>query len=200
MGGTHIAEEFSGILTLLDSVHGLRQRATVAMVVLAALILAAGATGQRRGLFSPVEPTVGRSVSAISPNGPIVRQRLVAIDFDMLAALRAVADRQDVPPATVRVNLFDDVEFTAIVESTQPTSSGYSLFGRTLELDLATIVLVVNGEVVAGTVRTPEATYRIRTAEKGVFSISQADPAEADKEDEPVIVPAPVPEALRVPR
>ena len=170
------------------------------MVVLTALILAASAAGQGRGLFSPVEPMGVRSVSAISPNGPIVRQRLVAIDFSMLAALRAAAYRQAVPPATVRLNLFDDVEFTAIVEGTQPTSSGYSLLGRIQELNLATIVLVVNGEVVAGTVRTREATYRIRTAGKGVYSISQMDPTKARKEGEPVIVPAPVREAAPIPR
>ena len=35
--------------------------------------------------------------------------------------------------------------------------------------------LAVKGEVVAGTLRTPEATYRIRPAGKGLHAVSQVD-------------------------
>lgn len=169
------------------------------MVALLALILAASTMAQSNGLFSPVEPKGVRAVSATFPNSPTVRQRLVSIDFNMLAAARAAAVLPAVP-TTLTLNLFDDVEFTAIVESTRPTSSGYSLLGRIQQMDLATMALVVNGEVVAGTVRTTEATYRVRTAGKGVYSITQLDPSKERRGGEPVIVPPPVREGASVPR
>lgn len=186
-------------MTSPDSVPRPRQRAITTMVALLALILPASAVGQSSGLFSPIEQRGVRAVSASSPNQPTVRQRLVSIDFGMLAAMRSAAVRQTVP-TTLKLNLFDDVEFTAIVESTHPTSSGYSLLGRIQQVDLATMALVVNGEVVAGTVRTTEATYRIRTAGKGVYSITQLDPSKQGKGAEPVIVPPPIREGAPVPR
>lgn len=169
---------------------------TVALLV---LILPASITGQSNGLFSPLERRGVRAVSATLPNQATVRQRLVSIDFNMLAAMHAAAVRRAVP-ATLRLNLFDDVEFTAIVESTRPTSSGYSLLGRIQQADSATMALVVNGEVVAGTVRTTEAIYRIRTAGKGVYSITQLDPSKERKGAEPVIVPPPIREGPSVRR
>ena len=186
-------------MTFPNSVSRPSRLAITAMVALLALILPASATGQGSGLFSPFEPRVGRAVSATVPNQPTVRQRLVSIDFSMLAAMRLAAAGQTVP-ATLKLNLFNDVEFTAIVESTRPTSSGYSLLGRIQQVELATMALVVNGEVVTGTVRTTEATYRIRTAGKGVYSITQLDPAKEHKGAEPVILPPPIREDPPVPR
>ena len=40
---------------------------------------------------------------------------------------------------------------------------------------MGTMTLVVNGEIVAGSVRTPEATYRIRPAGAGLHAVSQVD-------------------------
>ena len=66
------------------------------------------------------------------------------------------------------MNLFDDIVFTGIVERTAPTFSGdYSVSGQIDGVTLGTMTLVVNGEVVAGTVRTPHGTYRIRPARRG---------------------------------
>ena len=76
----------------------------------------------------------------------------------------------------LRLNLFDDTSFTGLVERTAPThSGGYSLSGRLAGVEMGTVTLVVNGEVVAGTVRTPAATYRIRPAGGGLHAVSQID-------------------------
>ena len=74
------------------------------------------------------------------------------------------------------MNLFQDVVFTGIVDSTAPTfSGGYSISGRLAGQALGTLTLVVNGQTVAGTVRTPGGTYRIRTAGDGLYAISQVE-------------------------
>ena len=182
-----------------DSVPQPRRQAVATMVALLALILHASTMGQSNQLFSPIEPRLVRAVSATLPNQPTVRQRLVSIDFNILTATRAAAVLQTVP-TTLTLNLFDDVELTAIVDSTHPTSSGYSLLGRIHQMDLATMALVVNGDVVAGTVRIAEATYRIRTVGKGVYSITQLDPAKERKGSEPVLVSPPLREGTPLPR
>ena len=51
---------------------------------------------------------------------------------------------------------------------------------------MGTVTLVVNGAVVAGTVRTPEATYRIRPAGDGLHAVSQIDPARLPPLGEPI--------------
>lgn len=182
-----------------DSVPQPRRQAVATTIALLALILHASTMGQSNHLFSPIEPRGVRAVSATLPDQSTVRQRLVSIDFNILTATRAAAVLQTVP-TTLTLNLFDDVEFTAIVESTRPTSSGYSLLGRIQQMDLATMALVVNGEVVVGTVRTAEATYRIGTAGKGVYRITQLDPSKERRGGEPVIVAPPIREGTPIPR
>ena len=85
------------------------------------------------------------------------------------------------------MNLFDDAVFTGIVERTAPTfSGGHVLSGQLLGLEWSTLTLVVNGDVVAGTIRTLEATYRIRSAGNGLHTVSQIDPAQQPPLGEPI--------------
>ena len=51
---------------------------------------------------------------------------------------------------------------------------------------MGTVTLVVNGEVVAGTVRTPAATYRIRPAGGGLHAVSQIDLSRLPPLGEPI--------------
>ena len=79
-------------------------------------------------------------------------------------------------PAKLALNLFDDVVFEGIVERVAPTfSGGYALSGSVAGDPPGTVTLVVNGETVAGTVRTVVGTYRIRSTGKGVVSIEEVD-------------------------
>ena len=67
--------------------------------------------------------------------------------------------------------------FTGIVERTAPTfSGGYSLSGRLVGEPLGGLTLVVNGETVAGTVRTLGRTYQIRSVADGLYAISEVEP------------------------
>lgn len=136
---------------------------------------AAEAPALGAGLFSPAEPSAVRAV-AIAPSDEItIRSRRVTIDFDMLAACKAAASRPAGTPEKLTLNLFDDAAFTAIVDRTAPTSSGYSLSGTIEGVEYGTMTLVVNGAVVAGAVRTPMGTFRVRSVGKRLYAISELD-------------------------
>ena len=160
---------------------------------------------QRSGLFSAVNGASARldSPAPASLDATTLRRRVVTIDFGMLTRARAAAsvlprppvhtkavsprsggrDRAPAPDATLTLNLFRDVVFTGIVDSTAPTfSGGYSLSGRLAGKALGTLTLVVNGKTVAGTVRTPGGTYRIRSAGDGLYAISQVEEPPLDCE------------------
>ena len=172
---------------------GGRLPAALAGVLLAAL--AAGeAAGQPAGLFRAVAPAGVAAVpdSPASSDSLTLRSRLVAIDFGQLsppvdAAAAGPAGAAAAQSGVLRLNLFDDASFTGLVESVAPTfSGGYSLAGPLAGVEMGTMTLVVNGEVVAGTVRTPEATYRIRPAAGGLHAVSEVDLSRLPPLGEPI--------------
>ena len=164
-----------------------RDRAALAGALLVVLATG-GAAGQPGGLFRAVEPAAPAAApgSRIPPDSLTLR-RLVSIDFGQLTPpAGAAADTGAAPSGVLRLNLFDDASFTGLVESVVPTySGGYSLSGPLAGVEMGTVTLVVNGAVVAGTVRTPEATYRIRPAGAGLHAVSQIDPARLPPLGEP---------------
>ena len=108
--------------------------------------------------------------------------RLVGIDSEQLAqAIASPVGPKDavtgdsLSPKTLELNLLSGVEFTGIVEHVEPTGSGHALWGGLAGVELGTMTLVVNGSVVVGTVRTPEAVYTIRTVGDGKYVIRQID-------------------------
>ncbi len=173
---------------------GVPRRAALAGVLLVGL--AAGeAVGQPRDLFRAVAPAAASVApgSADVSDSITLRRRLVSIDFGQLApppvdAADAHAVAADAAPSGVlRLNLFDDASFTGLVERVVPTfSGGYSLAGRLAGVEMSTVTLVVNGDVVAGTVRTPESTYRIRPAGGGLHAVSEVDLSQLPPLGEPI--------------
>ncbi len=153
---------------------------------------------QSSGLFSAVYRA---SVQLDSPvpaslGATTLRSRVVMMDLDRLQRARATAaallrspvqsnavsppsgDRDAVPAADeiLTLNLFEDAVFTGIVEHTAPTfSGGYSISGRLVEEPLGTLTVVVNGETVAGSVRTLGGTYQIRSVGGGHYVISEVE-------------------------
>ena len=103
-----------------------------------------------------------------------------------------------VQPPTLTLNLFDDVALTAVIEQTARTASGYSLSGRIAGTEPGSVTLVVNGDVLAGTVRTLSATYTIRATAGGMYSIRQIDPSAFPSESEPLVPPSDPPRSDRV--
>ena len=175
----------------------MRRLAIPSLVWLAVTVATANADGQGAGLFSGIEP---KAAPAAQSDPLTMRRRLVAIDFEMLRDARAAATRRGGVSATLALNLFDDAEFTGVVENVEVTSSGYALLGRIRGVELGTMALVVNGEVVAGTVRIPGATYRIRSDGKGIYAVSQVDLSKLPRGAEPVNLPTRVPSAVPSPR
>ena len=150
---------------------------------------------QPGGLFSEVEGD-----PPPSPDVETLASRLVEIDFGQLARVTKPPDGpntrtvgQTATPQTLVLNLFDDVVFTGIVEHVEPTSSGRVLWGRLDGVELGTMTLVVNGSVVTGTVRTPDAVYTIRTAGDGTYVIRQIDESSLPPLGEPLKAPVPTP-------
>ena len=181
-----------GLLAALSA--ALRPVLAVGTIVLLAVLLTATVEGQDGGLFSAVDSAVTRSRTraSVSTDAITLRRRVVTIDFGMLTHAHESTARQASPPATLTLNLFDDVVFTGIVERTSPTfSGGYAVSGRIDGVELGSLTLVVNGVVVAGTVRTPLATYRIRSAGGGLHAISQVDLSKLPEGGEPLKPPAP---------
>ena len=152
------------------------------------------AAGHPGGLFTAVSPSaLAVDASPIAPDTLTLRRRLVTIDLGQLApaadaaTLGGAADTGIAPRGVLTLNLFEDAVFTGLVERTAPTiSGGQSLSGRLAGIEMGTMTLVVNGEVVAGTVRTPEATYRIRPAGNGLHAVSQIDPSQLPPLGEPI--------------
>ena len=170
-----------------------RPRAVFAGALLAALA-ADQSAGQPGGLFRAVEPAglVATPASRTPPDSLTLRRRLVSIDFGQIAPPAAAVEAGAAgggaaPSGVLRLNLFDDASFTGLVESVAPTfSGGYSLSGPLAGVEMGTVTLVVNGAVVAGTVRTPEATYRIRPAGGGLHAVSQVDLSRLPPLGEPI--------------
>ena len=165
-------------------------RRWAALVGFPVALLAAGeAAGQNEGLFRAVEPTaaVGARASSTPLDSLTLRRRLVSINFGQLALPLKTAAVPAAPAGVLRLNLFNDASFTVLVEGTAPTfSGGYSLSGRLAGAEMGTVTLVVNDDVVVGTVRTPETTYRIRPAGGGLHAVSQIDPARLPPPGEPI--------------
>ena len=166
-------------------------------VIAAVLLPVVPAAGQPGGLFTAVGPappaSAVRGVSPAPADALTLRRRLVTIDLGQLAppgdAARpgGAAGTPSAPPGVLTLNLFADAVFTGLIDQAAPTfSGGWSLSGRLAGIELGTMTLVVNGAVVAGTVRTPEATYRIRPAGNGMHAVSQIDPSKLPPPGEPI--------------
>ena len=165
----------------------MRLRSATVCIVLAAVLAGADLHAQDGGLFLPAEMP---GAADPAPGVTVLRSRVVLIDFGALAAARRDVEPQTTsPPPALTLNLFGDVVFSVVVERTTPTASGYTLQGRLDGVELGTMTLVVNGEVVAGAVRTPQATYRIRSAGDGLHAIRQIDPSTLPPGGEPLIPP-----------
>ncbi len=167
-----------------------RERRTIALAFIAALLPAAVA-GQESGIFTPPDPTLEtRAAENIAPPDSItLRRRLVRVDIDRLAQARATVAPGGASSAELRLNLFADAVLTGIVETTSPTPSGYLLSGRIEGLAGSTLTIVVNGTVVAGTIRTAGGTWRIRSVGDGLHVVSRVDESRLPPGGEPLRPP-----------
>ena len=144
-----------------------RWLATLASIV---LLVPLGATAEagRVSLFES-----GARQPEAAPDGGLVgeppaagsagtrRSRAARADFGALGAVRDAVGLGE--PASMRLNLFRDVELEAVIERSAPTANGYSLSGPIRGMPHGRAVLVVNGRHTVGRIYTPGETYTIRT-------------------------------------
>ena len=127
-------------------------------------------------LFRAVPPNAGGAASRRTGrvlDRATLRRREVSVDIGSLARV------PDGGLTALSLNLFDDLVLTGIFERRTPTySGGYALSGRLAGVAGGSVTVVVNDSVVAGTVRIPGATYRIRPAGSGKHAIMQIDPSQ----------------------
>ena len=144
-----------------------------------ALLAVESASVEQSGVFHQVNRALsGPHEAGTEEAGPdsagTFRARPVRIDFSRLADARANVVRGATDSLTL--NLFDDLAFPATVQRIAPTSSGgYALFGGLDGVEFGTVTLVVNGDVLAGAIHTPLATYAIRPAGGGVHIVRHVD-------------------------
>ena len=146
------------------------------------------------GLFTGVDAEAARDAGRWTGQSgtsvpPTIRGRLARIDLGMVDAARAAAGGAR-RSAALTLNLFEDAVFRARVEQSTPTRSGYALTGRLEGVPFGTMALVVNGPMVAGTVRTSAATWRIRSAGAELYAIHEIDLSTLPPGAEPLVAEA----------
>ena len=90
----------------------------------------------------------------------VIRQRLASVDLERFGQVRQRAQQGLV--TGLALNLWDDAEFEALIDRTGRARAGYTLSGRLAGVRHGAATLVVNNDVVVGTVWTPTALYDIR--------------------------------------
>ena len=130
----------------------------VCLAVSVAVAVGGMASERAEPVFRDLRPSPSNALVEVEH---VTRQRLAAVDLGQFGEIRRRV-RQGAP-AGLTLNLWEDAEFDALIDRTQRTSAGYSLSGRLAGVRHGAATLVVNGDVVAGTVWTPGALYDIRT-------------------------------------
>ena len=131
------------------------------------------------------------SPGRIVRGGSVLRERRAGVSFGRLEQIRATQSMEPESGGSIELDLFPDVSLKAIALRSAPTPRGYSLAGRLDGIPYGTVTLVVNGDVVIGTVRTPTATYAIEPAGAGSVHVRQVDPSSLPPPAEPLPAPRP---------
>ncbi len=123
----------------------------------------------------------------------IIRTRLVDINFDLLGGAYAAPQRDSSAASDlVRLNLFNNVVFTAVLDRRQPNQiGGYSWIGHLQGVAHSQVILVVKDGITSGAITLPGALYQVRYAGNGVHAIYQIDPSDFPPEAQPIPVDIP---------
>ena len=129
-----------------------------------------------QALFSELPATSTRRGLDGSAAGPETRRsRKVGIRLPLLDQARATVATGDTMP--FMLNLFDADVLEVSLNDVSRTERGYALFGRVATDPLSSVVLIVNGNTVVGSVWAPasSATYSIQTVRDGIVAIRQIE-------------------------
>ena len=149
-------------------------------------------------LFSVLDH--GAGAGGLRFAGPsVLRSRPAAVDAGLLRRAFSAASSRE-PSVSVSLNPFSDTVYRGVVEHVGPTSAGYTVSGALDGVPFGSFVLVVNGDVVVGTIRAGGEIYEISTIQPGVQAVRQIDPASIPPlDDDQVLVPGGTERAERRP-
>ena len=133
--------------------------------------------GEAEGLFFELEgePTPISGVETLASRFAGIDFGQLDTSFESISRAMGIDEVNTLTRQTISLNLFEGVTFTGRVEHVEPTASGYAFWGGLDGVDLGTMTLVVNGDIVFGSVRTPEGVYTIETEEAGNYVIREID-------------------------
>ncbi len=119
----------------------------------------------------------------------IIRQRHVNINLSVLMKADG-SPTLDNKALNLKLNLFDDVALTAVIDKTESVSTGgRSFLGRIADVEGSFVVLSVFDGIMAGNITVPGAFYQVRYVGEGVHAVYQIDQSAFPPELQPIPVP-----------
>ena len=154
----------------------------LSLMIGSSLPIAQAQEGGAPELFSDA----GVADAALDSATPVVRSRLVNVNFGLLLAPGGQALDASVNPE-VTLNLFPDATFTGVVERVEPNSSGNrSWIGRLKEKE-GYFYLVASGDAFIAHVASKEGIYEVSLAGENLYRVIEIDQSQL-KEDAPGLV------------
>ena len=106
----------------------------------------------------------------------VVRSRLVEVDLGALGTPNGPPGAAMAPGGEIVFNLFPDVALTGVLDRIETVSPpGYVWVGHVKDVDMSSVILSVQDDVVIGNVRLPEPVYAVRFVGNGVHVVQEID-------------------------
>jgi len=129
-------------------------------------------------------------VKSDATNDPkIIRQRRVNINLGVLMKADG-SPKLDEKGLNLKLNLFDDVALTAVIDKTESVSAGgRSFLGRIADVEGSFVILSVFDGIMSGNITVPGAFYQVRYVGEGIHAVYQIDQSAFPPELQPIPVP-----------
>ena len=168
------------------------KRANGAILVVAISILATCGIAssqepqQRPALFSEI--VVAQQFDD-TDDPTVIRKRVVKVNFDLLTRSPNPSELAADTAEVLTLNLFDDVELTAVLDRIETTiPEFFSWIGHIEEVADSKVVLIVGEGLVQGSITMPDALYKISSVGNGRHAIFEIDQTGFPPELDPIPV------------
>jgi hypothetical protein len=150
---------------------------TVFIILLALLVSPLGQAEAQSSAPGIFESLASAQADALFTGPTVVRSRAVDVRFDLVLG------------NTLTLNLFDDVNFTAVQDELVNDSSGaYLWIGHLEGLAYSSVAMSVEDGVMAANVIYPGGEYQVRYTGNGIHAIYQIDQSKYPEEAQPIPV------------
>ena len=123
----------------------------------------------------PLRGEQTRSAPDVAVDKQVVRSRDVSINPLALVSPTVQGRPLLDPGQNLTLNLFDDVNFTAIPTEVTATARGFNWIGRLDGIEQSQVTLVSSNGVVSANIVMPSARYHIRLVPGGDYQVQQID-------------------------